>query len=374
MRHVLAVVARNTNGAMATSFDRQACGRVGVKLAILLIAACTPSAAALLHEALGPFERLEPRTYQPTDIDVFEEFGLDEAEEAEYRTADGRSVLVRALQFYADTGAVAAYAWLRPPGAKEVQRGERAVEMDNTILIHFANYVLWLEGDWPDEEDVELALAYLPRPKPTADPPVLQYVPEELLVADSGRHILGPVSLDRLAPELPPSTVGFHFGTEGYFARYATPGGEMRMIIWDYPSNPIARAQSEAFRAFAGGVAKHDGPLIAVVLDPASPDDAQRLLARVRYRAEVTAHVGETNRYDNLRNILLDTVILCGLLATLMVLGGILVAGTRRLAGRLAPESILAPPAGPGMQRLEIDSSTDSLERRSPSGSSNRLR
>ena len=73
---------------MATSFDRQACGRVGVKLAILLIAACTPSAAALLHEALGPFERLEPRTYQPTDIDVFEEFGLDEAEEAEYRTAD----------------------------------------------------------------------------------------------------------------------------------------------------------------------------------------------------------------------------------------------------------------------------------------------
>ena len=152
---------------MATSFDRQACGRVGVKLAILLIAACTPSAAALLHEALGPFERLEPRTYQPTDIDVFEEFGLDEAEEAEYRTADGRSVMVRALQFYADTGAVAAYAWLRPPGAKEVQRGERAVEMDNTILIHFANYVLWLEGDWPDEEDVELALAYLQNQRPT---------------------------------------------------------------------------------------------------------------------------------------------------------------------------------------------------------------
>ena len=357
---------------MATSFDRPPCGRAAAMLAFLLIAACTPSAAALLHEALGPFERLDPRPYQPADIDVFEEFGLEEAEEAEYRTSDGRSVLVRALQFYADTGAVAAYSWLRPPGATEVQRGERAVEKDNTVLIHFANYVLWLEGDWPDEEDVELALAYLPRPKPTADPPVLQYVPEELVVADSGRHILGPVSLQRLAPELPPSTVGFHFGTEGYFARYATPAGEMPMIIWDYPSNPIARAQSEAFRAFTGGVAKQDGPLIAVVLDPASPDDAQRLLARVRYRAEVTAHVGEANRYDSLRNIILDTVILCGLLATLMILGGVLVAGTRRLAGRIAPDSILAPPAGPGMQRLEIDSSSDALERRTTRGSFNR--
>ena len=358
---------------MAALLDRQAGGRAALKLATLLIAACTPAAAALLHEALGPFERLEPRPYQPTDMEVFEEFGLEEAEEAEYRTADGRTVLVRALQFYADTGAVAAYAWLRPRGAKAVQRGERAVEKDDTVVIHFANYVLWLEGDWPDEEDVELALAYLPRPKPTADPPVLQYVPEEFLVPDSGRLILGPLSLQRLAPELPPSTVGFHFGTEGYFARYATPGGEMRMIIWDYPSNPIARAQSEAFRAFPGGVAKHDGPLIAIVLEPDSPDDAQHLLARVRYRAEVTAHVGEANRYDSLRNIILDTVILCGLLATLMILGGVLVAGTRRLAGRLAPDSILAPPAGPGMQRLEIDSSTDGPERRATRGSSNRL-
>ncbi len=359
---------------MATSSDWRDCRCIGAKLAILLVAACTPSAAAVLHEALGPFERLDPRPYQPADAEVFEEFGLEEAEEAEYRTSDGRSVLVRALQFYADTGAVAAYSWLRPAGAREATRGERAVEKGNTILIHFANYVLWLEGDWPDEEDIELALAYLPRPKPTADPPVLKYIPGELLVPDSGRHILGPASLERLAPELPPSTVGFHFGTEGYFGRYAMPGGEMRMIIWEYPSNPIAGAQAELFRAFGGGVAKHDGPLIAVVLDPASPDDAQRLLARVRYRAEVTAHVEERQRYDNLRNIILDTMILCGILATLMVLGGILVAGTRRLAGRFAPDSILAQPPGPEMQRLELEARPSPLDRRSAGGSSDSSR
>ena len=330
--------------------------RLAAKLAVFLLSACAASHAALLHEALGPFERSEPQAYVPDDAELFAEFGLEDAEEAEYRTPDGRSVLVRALQFYDDTGAVAAYSWLRPDGAREVERGERAVENGDSILIHFANYLLMLDGAQPDEEDIEIALAYLPRPKPTADPPVLQYVPKDTLVPNSGRHILGPASLERLAPGLPPSVVGFHFGTEGYYGRYATANGQMRMIIWDYPSNPIAHGQVGAFRAHPGIVAKHDGPLIAVALEPASPDDAQLLLASVRYRAEVTRHVEPPKRHDSLSNIVLDAFMLCGLLASLMVLGGILVAGTRRLAGRFAPDSILAPPQGPGMQRLELDS------------------
>ena len=328
---------------------------LAARLAVAAIVGCLPAGAALLHEALGPFERLGPKPYAPPEHEIFDEFGLEEAEEAEYRTPDGRSVWVRALQFYDDTGAVAAYSWLRPAGATEVERGERAVEKGDLILIQFANYVVSLEGDTPDEEDIEIALAYLPRPKPTADPPVLQYVPDDVLVPDTGRHVLGPVSLERLAPELSPAVVGFHFGTEGYYGRYTAPGGEVRMIIWTYPSNPIAKGQVPEFHGLERVVAKQDGPLIAAVLDPSSPDEAQLLLARVRYRAEVTQHVEDPKRHENLGNVILDTFILCGLLAVLMVLGGILVAGTRRLAGRIAPDSIIAPPEGPGMQRLGID-------------------
>ena len=339
---------------MARLPNREAAGLGRLWIAALLIA--TPAwGQGLLHEALGPFERQEVRPYSPPHIEVLEEFGLEESEEAQYRTEDGRSVLVRALQFYDDTGAVAAYSWLRPEEATEVERGERAVEKGSYVLIHFANYLLSLDGDAPDEEDIEVALAYLPRPKPTADPPVLRYVPRDSLVPDSGRHILGPVSLESLAPGLAPSVVGFHFGTEGYFGRYLTPAGEIRMILWDYPSNPIARGQVEEFHAMEGSVAKQDGPLIAVVLDPESPDEAQKLLARVRYRAEVTQHAAPPKRHDSLKNIILDTFILCGLLASLMVLGGVLVAGTRRVAGRLAPDSIIAPPQGSPMQRLGID-------------------
>ena len=324
-------------------------------LAVLAIVVSLPSGATLLHEALGPFERQEVRTYDPPDRPLLDEFRLEEAEEAEYLAPDGRSVLVRALQFYDDTGAVAAYAWLRPRDGQSVERGERAVEKGDYTLIQFANYLLSLQGDAPDEEDVELALAYLPRPKPTPDPPVLQYVPADSLVPGTGRLILGPVSLERLAPELTPSVVGFHFGPEGYYGRFATPAGEIPMIVWSYPSNPIARGQAEAFQQIEGSYAKQDGPLIALALSPEAPDAAQLLLAQVRYRAEVTQHVEDPKRYDSLSNIILDTFILCGLLASLMVLGGLFVAGTRRIAGRYAPNSILAQPEGPNLQRLGLD-------------------
>ena len=328
-----------------------------VLLLSLALAAGGPVGAELLHEALGPFERLAPRPFEPADLPVFQEFGLEEAEEAEYRTPDGRSVLFRALQFYDDTGAVAAYAWIRPADGVAVERGERAVEQGDFTVIQFANYVVTLRGDPPDEEDVELALAYLPRPKPTADPPVLQYIPGEALVPGTGRLVLGPVSLERLAPELTPSVVGFHFSPEGYYGEFSTEAGEIPMIVWSYPSNPIARGQVEAFQQIDGWLAKQDGPLIAVALGQESPDAAQLLLARVRYRAEVTQHVEDPKRHDNLANIILDTFILCGLLAVLMIFGGVLVAGTRRIAGRVAPDSILAAPQGPDMQRLGIDRS-----------------
>ena len=321
----------------------------------LALAIAAPVGAELLHEALGPFERLAPRQSEPADLPVLQEFGLEEAEEAEYRTPDGRSVLFRALQFYDDTGAVAAYAWIRPSDGVPVERGERAVEKGDLTVIQFANYVVSLRGDLPDEEDVELALAYLPRPKPTADPPVLQYVPADALVPGTGRLILGPVSLERLVPEITPSVVGFHFSPEGYYGQFSTSAGQIPMIVWSYPSNPIARGQVEAFQQVDGWLAKQDGPLIVAAFGAQAPDAAQLLLARVRYRAEVTQHVEDPERHDNLANIILDTFILCGLLAALMIVGGVLVAGTRRLAGRVAPDSILAPPHGPDMQQLGID-------------------
>lgn len=315
----------------------------------------TPSSAVLLHDAMGAFERGEARVYEPRDPALFKEFGFEEGDQAEYRTADGLSVAAKALQFYDDTGAFAAYQWLKPADAEVAVHGERALKKGDYTLIHFGNYLLELTGDMPLSEDIEVALAYLPRPRLTSDPPVLQYVPEESLAADSARHVLGPLALEKLAPMLPPSVVGFHFGTEGHYGVYNTPGGKLRMMIFSYPSSQIARGQIESFYGVENLVAKRDGPLISAVLDPTAPDEAQRLLASIRYKADVTLNQQPPERYDSLKNIVLDSFRLCAILASLMVLGGILVAVTRKLAGKVAPHSIIAAPESADMQRLDID-------------------
>lgn len=327
---------------------------LSMRCATALLALPLSSSAAILHDAMGAFERGEEIAYEPQETALFKEFGFEQGGRAEYRTADGRAVEARVLQFYDDTGAFAGYQWLKPAGAETVVRGERAVQKGNYTLIHFGNYLLELTGDLPESEDIEVALAYLPRPKLTGDPPVLEYVPEESLRTDSVRYVLGPASLAKTAPMLPPSVVGFHFGTEGHYGVYDTPAGELRMLILSYPSSPISRGQIEEFYAIDNIVAKRDGPLISVVLDPSSPDEAQRLLASIRYRADVTLNHQPPERYDSLKNIVLDSLFLCLILAVLMVLGGILVAVTRRLAGRVAPASIIAAPEGSDVQQLNI--------------------
>jgi hypothetical protein len=167
--------------------------------------------------------------------------------------------------------------------------------------------------------------------------------------------VLGPTGLERVAPEVPPSAAGFHFGAEAHYAEYETDAGPMRMLLLSYPTPQMAREQADQLYALDDVVAKRTGPLVAVVLDPSSADEAQRLLARVRYEAEVTLDYTEPVRHDDPYLLLMDIIVLCGILIGLSIAGGLAVAGARRLAGKIAPDSLFAPPQGDGMIHLDID-------------------
>jgi hypothetical protein len=128
------------------------------------------------------------------------------------------------------------------------------------------------------------------------------------------------------------------------------------LILFSYPSSQIAQGQFEEFAKLRSGMAKRVRAIIAFVPSPASADEAERLLAKVQYAMEVTMTPQEqTDRHENLGNLILDIVLLCVVLIVLMIVGGVLVAGTRILAGRYAPGSIFAQQEGSGMTRLNID-------------------
>ena len=311
--------------------------------------------AALLPEALGEFERKGVEPYTPAERDLYLEFGFEEGETAHYATQAGQSVDITAWRFQDPTGAFAVYLWLHPSEGVEQPYGQGGIRNRDRTLIRFGNYVLEMRGAEPIDEHVELMLAFLPRVQMTALPPLLAYFPTDQIVPHSARHVLGPAGLDRVAPNIPPSVAAFHFGTEAHYGRYATPNGEHELLLFSYPTPQIARDQFDAFNELDAVVAKRSGPLVAVVPNPSSADEAQRLLARVRYAAEITPHYREATRSENLATLITDILIFCGLLAFLMIVGGGIVAGTRMLAGKYAPQSILASTDEGNILRLDIN-------------------
>lgn len=326
------------------------------KLIALLWLLPAVAGAQLLPEALGEFARKQQQAHQPAEPEVFREFGFEQAERARYEAPNGPALEITAFQFADDTGAFSAFQWRQPARGEVVEFGERAFRSGGRTLIHFGNYLVEMEGAQPLDDNVELMLAYLPRVRMTPDPPLIEHVPDDGLIANSQRHILGPVVLEKLAPEVPPSVAAFRFGTEAQFARYQSPAGELRLILFGYPSPQIARGQFDEFSKLQTGLAKRVRSIIAFVAAPPSPDEAERLLAKVQYSMEVTLTPQEqTDRHDNLGNLILDIVLLCMVLIALMIVGGVLVAGARIMAGRYAPDSIFAAHEGSEITRLNID-------------------
>ena len=90
---------------------------------------------------------------------------------------------------------------------------------------------------------------------------------------------------------IPPSTAAFHFSSEAEPADYGPAKAQepkTTIVVFNFPGIEMAQKQYPAFMAIPGTVAKRSGPLVAIALHPASPDEAERLLAQVKYQAEVT--------------------------------------------------------------------------------------
>ena len=323
-------------------------------IAALTLVASQAFAVDLVPDALGDFLREEAGPISPEQPDLFDEFGFEEGQRGTYRTPDGRRLEVEAYRFQDATGGFAAYQWTRPDGGDFVPYGERAVQKGRTTVIHFGNFTVRMIGDEAFDEHIEAMLSFLPRVALQADPPVLKFVPEQDLIPFSGRYVLGPESLTAVASEVPPSVAAFRYGTEAQFVRYESQAGELRMILCYYPSPQIARGQLEAFEALPDVLVKRSGPLLAAVLSPPTADEAERLLSRVRYVAEITVTHRPVRRHEDLATLIIDIVIFCGLLALLMVVGGGIVAGSRILARRFWPNSVLAPSGSENMVRLDL--------------------
>ena len=280
-----------------------------------------------------------PLNIPAAEAALFDEYGLQEAESAAFDSG-GQQFKVDAWRLRDSTGAMALFQYLRPEEYKVSDLGELAIESGDQTLIAHGNHLFRFTGPVPSADLLEDLYSRTPRLDMSSLPTVIRYLPEEGLIPGSGRYLSGPEALDRFAPGIPASAAAFSMAAEAELARYRTPDGEeIDLAVFQYPTPGIARDQQEQFLGIPNTLAKRTGPLVAVIVDPANPDEAERLLSRVNYNATISwTEPVQPNPKDEVMgwgNVIITGFLLAGAIGIAGLLAGLGLGGLRALSKKL---------------------------------------
>lgn len=301
------------------------------KLLLVLLAA-GGARAAILPDTIGDWQKGPAAPATVADQKVWQEYGLQDSETAEYASGPTK-YSISAYRFADATGALAAFDQARPPDGQPVSVTGLGAANATDEIIAVGNYLFFFKGYKPKSEELNHVVGTAPRYSQSPLPTLPRYLPAGAEL-NSERYITGPDSLARFAPEIPPSTAAFHFNAEAELAKYGQPGKETTLVLFTYPTMEMARDRIAHFQQVPGAIVKRSGPLVAVALNATSPDDAERLLSRIKYQAEVTLPEHAPTLKDNPANLFLNIFILCLVLAGFCVVSGLVVGGLRVLLRR----------------------------------------
>jgi hypothetical protein len=289
--------------------------------------------AGIWPQQFGQAKRLSVGTVKISDQKLWTEYGLQEAEQAQYESSAQKFRAV-AYRLQDSTAALGAFEWQRPKDARPSELGQLAVESgDKTMLAH-ANYLLIFEGYKPQPADVAKLFQILPKVDQSPLPALEGSLPAGGLVPNSQRYVIGPAGLAAFDPGIPAGVAAFHLGSEAQIGTFRVGGGEMTLAVFSYPTPTIARERLTEMQKLPGAVAKRSGPLVAVILAPPSADEAERLISQVRYQASISWDQYVPSRRDNIGDLVVNAFILIGVLLAFSTVAGLAYGGLRLLLRR----------------------------------------
>jgi hypothetical protein len=290
---------------------------------------------AIFPDQIGAYKKGPPKTIAVPDQALYDEYGLEATEQAEYVSPEKRFTATT-WRMRDSTGAMALFEARRPPGATSAGLTKLSVRTSDGVIFAYGNYVFQFTGGVPAPADLEPLYGRLPRLEQSALPALMTYLPANGLVPNSERYIVGPVSLERFEPRIPPSMAAFRFGSEAQIGTYRSAKGVLKLAIFSYPTPGIARERYQEFQNLPGAMVKREGALVAIMVAPPDPDAAERVLAQVKYETNVTWNQAvPKDPVKGVAKLVLDIFMFTGMLLGLCVLAGIGFGGVRILARRL---------------------------------------
>jgi len=291
------------------------------------------TAASMWPEQLWDQRRAAASPIELQDNSVWEEYGLEAAEQAQYP-----SFRVRGYRLKDPTSALAVFQWLKPAGAPPARIETYSAQSASRTFLLRGNYVLDFDGRHPTDKELEVLYLQLPRFDNSALPTLPKYLPAANRIPGSERYILGPESLAKFFPGVPPSVASFSMSAEAQAGQFQTPAGPVRLAIFSYPTPQIARERLAHFQKLEGAVAKRSGALVAVTLGSPSADESEKLLAKVNQIVTLTWNERTGGSGDNAGVFLLNVFIFIGILIGLGIVSGVafglIRVGWRRMTGR----------------------------------------
>jgi hypothetical protein len=301
----------------------------------LLIALVLPvvSFASIWPDTFGAFHRVAAKPIVVSDRPLWDEFGLQQAEQAQYEF-QAKKFTGAAYRLQDSTGALSAFDAERPVDAKTSSLGRLAAKSGDSVILVYGNYLLTFEGYTPSVGEIDALVQTIPKLEQSPLPALSGYLPDKGMVPNSERYITGPVALQRFAPGISPSTAAFHLGAEAQLGTFRAASGEMKLAIFSYPTPQIARERLVDFQRISAAMAKRAGPLVAVVLSPPNADDAERLLAQIRYAPTLILDEHVPGARDNIGNLVVNAFRLAGLLLVFCLVAGLAFGGFRAILKR----------------------------------------
>lgn len=275
------------------------------------------------------------------DQALWHEYGLVDTD-----TIQHDKTTVTAYRMKDAAGALAAWEWLRSAKAHDCNFAPFCTAEGGKVTIFNANYLLVFDRRNLHKSDVDAVISSLPDRRDSLLPPVLSFLPRTDMVPETARYLLGPASVEAFAPELNGNDLGFQVGTEGQMATYKTADGkQVRLVVLEYPTPDMARKHAATLGKSLGSLVKRSGSLMALVLPPATPEEASGVLAKVEYTGKVVWDDEPLpSPIKPLYELLWSIIQLSAVMAAICTLAGLFYAGMRiyrRRYGNLEDEESL---------------------------------
>lgn len=287
--------------------------------------------AGIFPDKIGPFKKGPVKTVAVPDQPLYDEYGLDATETAEYSSGE-KHFTATAWRMKDSTGAMALFQSRRPPGAIASPIAKLAVRTSDGMIFVYGNYVFRFTGNIPPKSALEPMYGNLPKFEDSPLPALRADLPADGLIPNSERYVVGPVSLGRFEPRIAPSVAAFHLGTEAQLGTYRTPKGPLTLAVFHFPAPGFARDREQEFQKIPGAIARRVGSLVAVTVAPPDMDEAERVLAKVHYKTNLMMNDAiPVNDVKQKVVYILNVFVFAGILMSACLVAGLSYGGFRAL-------------------------------------------